>query len=150
MRYAGVTWLALLLLGCAVRGALTHSAKPQGSTMPQLPGISIPLDLRTFEVASADGRKGAFLKLSRLPDSVAYHSESKPARIVLEIKGPTGEETAEETFPGGDTLVSRFRVSRRFGVLRVVLDLQGDDPPEYSVHTMADWIMVRLDASDAG
>ncbi len=85
-----------------------------------------------------------FLNLSRLPDSVAHRSETHPARIVLDIKGPTGAETPEVAFPSGDTLVSRMRVSRQPGILRVVLDLQGDEPPEYSVHIMADWIMIRL------
>jgi len=109
-----------------------------------LTALSVPLDLRDYHVVNAAGRRGVFLKLSRIPDAVEDHGESGPPRIVIDIKGPTGTETPEEEFPGQDTLVSRVHVARHFGVLRVVLDLQGDDMPPYTVHQMADWVMIRI------
>ena len=106
--------------------------------------LSVPLDIREFEVVSADDNRGVFVKLSRLPDDVQFHDESHPARIVLDIKGPTGEESPEEVFPGKDALVSRIRVTRTPGNLQVVLELDSDVAPEYTVHPLADWIMVRF------
>ena len=138
----------LLLVSCAKRVPLAEPTGTKGAAIESIPNASIPLDVQEFQVANADGHRGVFLKLSRLPDAVEHHSESDPARIILEIKGPTGEEVPEAAFPGRDTLVARVRVSRSFGVLRVALDLQGDDPPRYSVHTMADWIMIRLAPMD--
>jgi hypothetical protein len=88
------------------------------------------------------------LKLSRLPDSIQHSSDGDPARIVLEIRGPTGGEGPEEAFPGGDSLVSRVRVAPRPGVLWVSLDLVGNDVPAYTVHNMADWVMVRVAAPE--
>ena len=143
--------LAASLVGCSKRSAPIQSASDDLGYA--LSGLAIPLDVREYEVSHAAGHRGVFLKLSRLPDSVAHYSKSDPARIIIEVMGPTGEEVPEENFPGRDTLVSQLRISRGFGVLRVVLDLQGDDPPDYSVHTMADWIMIRLaprESSDLG
>jgi hypothetical protein len=62
----------------------------------------------------------------------------------LDIRGPIGNDVPEEVYPGHDSLVSQIRVSRFSGVLRVILDLDQDTPPAYSVHMMADWIMVRF------
>ena len=105
----------------------------------------MPLDLREFDVAQADGGyRGVFLKLSRLPSSVVATSQTEPARIIVDIQGPTGTETAEEVFPAGDTLVTHVAVSRQIGWLRVVLDLQSDELPEYAVYPMADWVLVRI------
>ena len=60
------------------------------------------------------------------------------------MQGPTGTESAEEVFPGGDSLVTHVGVSRSYGWLRVVLDLDADQLPEYAVFPMADWVMVRI------
>ena len=104
-----------------------------------------PLDLREFEVVSAEGGfRGVFLKLSRLPTAVTHTSQSDPGRIVLDIQGPTGTESGEEVFPGGDSLVTHVQVIRQLGLLRIVLELQSDSPPEYTVFPMADWVMIRL------
>lgn len=108
-------------------------------------GLAAPLDLLHFEVASSGaGYRGVFLRLSRFPDSIQTTHYSNPARIVLDVYGPTGAESPEESFPGGDPLVTRVRVSRDIGLLRVVLDLSSTSPPTYTVHRMADWIMVRM------
>jgi hypothetical protein len=129
------------MIACARNVPLSDPAA-EGVRVPA--ELLVPLDVQEYEVASADGYRGVFLKLTRLPDGIEHRSESKPARIILEVKGPTGQEVPEESFPGRDTEISRLRVSRAYGVLRVVLDLPGDEPPEYSVHAMADWVMIRF------
>jgi hypothetical protein len=133
--------MSLLLLagGCASRS----------STSEQLPAsafdeLSVPLSLLEFNVVGTRDARGLILKLSRLPDSLTYRTEENPARIILEIAGPTGEESGEEALPGGDSLVTRLIVSRTFGILRVAIDLYSNRVPEYSVHQMADYVMVRL------
>lgn len=144
MARASRPWLAasialLFASGCAERAPL---AEPQVANA--LAELSAPLDVVEFEVASVGNRRGIFLKLSRLPDSLTHRTEENPAQIVLEIAGPTGEESPEEAFPGSDDVVRQLRVSRTFGVLRVAIVLQADEVPEYSVHQMADYIMIRL------
>jgi AMIN domain len=132
--------VCVVIGGCAKRAPLTEPP-----THDPFAELSAPLDLVEFRVVKADGHRGLFLKLSRLPDSVTHHTEKNPSRIVLDIAGPTGTESPDEAFPGDDSLVSRLHVSRTFGVLRVAIDLQSVEVPEYSVHPMADYIMIRLD-----
>jgi len=137
--------VAVLAAGCASKqpSADVLGAKDVGLT--DVAGYSVPLDLREFEVDSAEGGyRGVFLKLSRLPSAVTATSEKNPTRIILDIQGPTGAESPWETFPGGDTLVTHVGVSRYMGGLRVVLDLATDEMPEYAVYPMADWVVVRI------
>jgi hypothetical protein len=129
---------AALFVGCAKKAPAPESAPADFSS------LSVPLEVREFQVVHTEEYRAIFLKLSRLPDSVGHREQSDPASIILEISGPTGSEAPEEVFPGGDILVSRVRIARSFGVLHVAIDLASDDAPDYSVHTMADWIMVRL------
>jgi len=138
---------ALFAVGCSQRAPIGEDGSGSVDTNA-LAKLSAPLDLSQFEVvASGGGYRGVFLKLSRFPDAIATTDQSDPAQIILNISGPTGAETPEETFPGGDTLVSRVRVRREIGLLRVVLDLAAANPPEYSVHQMGDWVMIRLAAA---
>jgi hypothetical protein len=137
---------AVLIAGCAAR----HSRDDLGakdSVLPNsVPNYSVPLDLREFEVDSTEGgARGVFLKLSRLPSAVSSTSQSDPARIIVDIQGPTGTESPEEVFPGGDLLVTHVAVTRQAGGLRVVIDLALDDPPDFAVLPMADWVLVRID-----
>ncbi len=122
----------------------------EAGTAPDLSHLSSPLDLRQFEVVSSGGGfRGVFLRLSRYPESIEASHTTEPGRIVLDIAGPTGVESEEKSFPGRDSLVSLVRVSRQTGRLRIVLDLSVPDPPKYTVHRMADWIMVRMTSPDA-
>lgn len=134
---------AALAAGCSAKRKSTDELGAKD--LQSLPGYSAPLDLREFEVATTEGGyRGVFLKLSRLPISVSTSSQNDPARIIVDIQGPTGTESPEEVFPGGDTLVTHVAVSRQAGWLRVILDLQSDAAPEYAVYPMADWVVVRI------
>lgn len=157
MRYLAFMRNRVLLLICACAVMFVSSCAKRDPLAPQksgglleesLPGVSIPLEIREYDVLNESGYRGIFLKLSRLPDSIEHNSDNDPARIVLEIRGPTGGELPEQAFPGGDTLISRVRVASRPGVLWISLDLQGEDVPPYSVHSMADWVMVRVAAPE--
>ncbi len=134
--------------GCSQRLPLEEAGEtgaPPDSIAGDLAEYSDPLDITSFEVvASGGGYRGVFLRLSRFPEGISYSDQDSPARIVIDIQGPTGIELPEEVFPGRDSLVSKVRVTRSLGNLRVVLDLAADEPPEYSVHRMADWVMVRM------
>ena len=134
----------LLLAGCSSHKASKDLAG-EPSAIPASAGETIPLDLREFDVVAGEGGfRGVFLKLSRLPTGVTHRSESAPPRIILDIAGPTGTATAPESFPAGDDLVTQVQYARQAGVLQVVLDLAGDEVPEYQVLPMADWVLVRI------
>lgn len=144
-RLACLVAVGAILAGCSSKAPLGNALGEEESSA--LASLSIPLDLREFEVVNADGHRGVFLKLSRLPDAVEHSSQDDPPRIVLDIQGPTGGNAPEENFPGQDNVISHVRVERLPGILRVVLDFRGEDLPSYSVHPMADWIMIRLGSS---
>jgi hypothetical protein len=153
MRLSGVLLCGLLaalavLPACTSRRS-THdelgAKDAAGQAKQGLADYSAPLDLREFDVAETEGGyRGVFLKLSRLPTSVQSTSQSDPPRIIVDIQGPTGTESAEEVFPAGDTMVTHVGVTRTAGWLRVILDLQGNQMPEYGVYPMADWVVVRI------
>ena len=135
--------LASAVGGCSQRLPLEEAGA--SATSPDFDSLAAPLDLKSFEVVSSgSGHRGVFLRLTRFPEAIAHSDHSGPARIVIDIQGPTGVESPEESYPGGDSVVSTVRVSRQPGTLRVVLDLVGDDAPAYTVHRMADYIMVRI------
>lgn len=136
--------LALLALaGCSSRPAPSTDLSGEPTAMPGLPAV--PLDVREFDVVVGDGGfRGVFLKLSRLPTGITHRSENAPPRIILDIAGPTGSAAPVESFPAGDDLVTQVQLVRNIGTVQVVLDLAGDDVPEYEVLPMADWVMVRI------
>jgi hypothetical protein len=141
--------VVLALAGCASRKG-SHDLAGEPAAIPATAGESIPLDVREFDVVAGEGGfRGVFLKLSRLPGGITHSSESAPPRIVLNIAGPTGVTSAPESYPSGDDLVTQVQLSRQTGLLQVVLDLAGDDVPEYEVLPMADWVMVRIKPSGA-
>ncbi|MBX3023933.1 hypothetical protein KF840_03385 [bacterium] len=149
-RAAAVGALAVLALaGCASHKA-SRDLAGEPSALPAALGENIPLDVREFDVVSGEGGfRGVFLKLSRLPTGVTHSSEAAPPRIVLNIAGPTGSATAPESYPSGDDLITQVQLARQTGMLQVVLDIAGDDVPEYEVFPMADWVMVRVKPAGA-
>jgi len=141
---AGCLALALLV-GCASHKSATDLKGEESALPTHLPGMSIPLDVREFDVVPAEnGSRGVFLKLSRLPSGVTHRAESNPTRIILEISGPTGTESGEEIFPSNDSLVTNIGLSRKMNGLQVVLNLDTTEMPAYDVLPMADWILVRI------
>lgn len=108
------------------------------------------VSLRNLQIESVDGRRAVLLRLSRLPQRVVYASNSAPASITVQMSGPIGEgDFEEQVLPQTDPQIVQVRVSREDGQLQVTLDLKSDVPPPYSVHEMADWIMIRLGSTGA-
>lgn len=146
--FYGLLAAVALLSACSSKRSTSDelgAKEAAASATPSLSDYSAPLDLREFDVAETEGGyRGVFLKLSRLPTNVVSSSQSDPPRIIVDIQGPTGTESEEEVFPAGDTMVTHVAVSRHVGWLRVVLDLQGNESPEFGVYPMADWVVVRI------
>lgn len=131
-----VLLLPLLALGCSHR-MVAQTAAPTGD--------QAPVALRNLEITTADGHRAVLLRLSRLPTSVRQSSSNRPARITVQAWGPPGDaDLAERDLPQIDPQITDVRVSRTSGALNVVIDLKGDEPPPYTMHQMADWIMIRF------
>lgn len=133
--------LCLLAVGCAQKLA---------PPTPSPSGGEAPVTLRNLQIETVDGHHAVLLRLSRVPTMVRETSSSHPAQITLQAWGPVGEgDLSERALPQIDPQIAQVRVSRHDGGLSIVLDLHGDDPPPYSVHEMADWIMVRFTAPES-
>ena len=143
-----VALLVVALGGCSSRSTSKDLSGEQSAMPAGVPAV--PLDVREFDVVSGEGGfRGVFLKLSRLPTGVTHRSESGPPRIILDVAGPTGSAAPAESFPAGDEVVTSVQIAREIGVVQVVLDLSGDDVPDYEVLPMADWVLVRIKPSNA-
>ncbi len=128
--------LPLLVLGCSER-MRAPTASPSGE--------EAPVALRNFEVTAVDGHRAVLLRLSRLPTLVRQSSSSRPARITVQAWGPPGDaDLPERVLPQNDPGIANVRVYRKSGALTVVIELKGEEPPDYTVHEMADWIMIRF------
>jgi hypothetical protein len=135
----------MALIGCTAKPKPGVEPITTGTADELFAGLAAPLAVQSFSVSTSEGRRGVFLKLSRIPERVTSHDESEPARIVIDAEGPAeGADMPVQTFAGGDTLVSQLHVSRTGGDLRMVLELSSVEVPLYSVHQMADWVMVRF------
>jgi len=135
---------AVLALTFVAAGLPGCSAIPSSPT-PDPSGNNTPVTLRVFQVQSVNGHRAVLLRLSRIPSLVRDSSSSHPGRITVEAWGPIGDRNLpEKTLPQSDALITAVRVSRDDGQLKVTLDFPGDEPPQYDVHQMADWIMIRF------
>jgi hypothetical protein len=128
--------LLVLFVGCAQRFA---------APTPAPTGDQAPVALRNFQVTTVDGHRAVLLRLSRLPTLVRHSSSRHPAQITVQAYGPVGDsDLPERTLPPQDDQITGVQVSRHEGTLRIVIELVGDESPTYSVHEMADWIMIRF------
>lgn len=132
--------LGFLLFGCSTLSA--PSAAPVGD--------QAPVNLRDLQIATTDGHRAVLLQLSRLPTLIRYSTSSQPGRIIIQAWGPESDVDLPERFlPQTDAMVTNVIVSRQRGELRVVLELNTDEPPPHRVHEMADWIMVRFTEAES-
>lgn len=129
-------FLAALMSGCASRVS---------PPTPTPTGDQAPVSLRNFQVVTVEGHRAVLLRLSRVPFQVRHSSVNDPPQIIVQVWGPVGDgDLPERSLPQIDPEIGALRVSRHAGDLTVVLDFKGLQPPPYSVHQMADWIMIRL------
>lgn len=136
-----------LFSACADRASLEPPSAAGTGVARGLDQLSAPLSVQQVEVTDVEGYRAVFLRLSRLPGAVSHRADNDPARITVDIQGPTSGETAEERLRTDDTLIWQVRVSTQTGNLRVIIDMRTDVPPVYAVETLADWVMVRLQPS---
>ena len=133
--------LSVLIVSC--------SARPSAPTAAPV-GDEAPVNLRDLQVATSSGHRAVLLQLTRLPTLVRYSSSSEPARITVQAWGPEGDtDLPERVLPQADAIVRQVVVSRTRGELRIVIELNQQEPPPHRVHEMADWIMVRFTEAES-
>lgn len=136
-----LSWLAFL----GVATVLSGCGSVFWSPTPAAVGADEGLTLRGLQVEAADGNRAVLLHLSQVPSQVRYGESGSPPSITVEAWGPRGDfNLSERVLPQTDALISQVRVSRRDGCLRVTVEMQSAEAPPYTVHQMADWVMIRI------
>ncbi|MCK6555639.1 hypothetical protein L6Q96_13830 [Candidatus Binatia bacterium] len=135
------SWLVAIGLTAIMTGCGTVFWSPT----PAAVGVDEAITLRDVQVEAAGAHRAVLLHLSQTPSQVRYGDSRRPASITIEAWGPPGNfDLPERTLPQVDDLVSQVRVSREEGCLKVTIDMQADELPQYTVHEMADWVMIRV------
>lgn len=132
--------LALLLAsgpGCGQRAAAPAKPAPPSKKEPpkedKLDQAKTPaadtLSVKGIKLVQDEGQTGVFLKLSRVPDKVEHFALANPNRVVVDLFGPVSPKAADfERNAVNDPMVSKVRVGKHDGRLRVALDLKGAVP----------------------
>jgi type IV pilus assembly protein PilQ len=84
------------------------------------------LRVKGIKLVEDEGQTGIFVKLSRTPDKVEHFTISNPSRLVIDARGPVSSDfKAIERTASDDARVSRVRVAKQDGGLRITVDLKG-------------------------
>jgi hypothetical protein len=136
-----VVALPLVTNGCASRRPSIRDEVPP-PWVAQYTGQ--PIAVQAIDVSESDGYEAVFIKLSRIPDQINDTFLADPAEIQIDAVGPVGEDQLEQRVTTASSLAPAVRFSRTGGMMRIVVELATGTVPYYSVHQMADWLMVRL------
>lgn len=108
--------------------------------------VGNPLLLRQLQVLPpVGGQRIVLLRLSRPVEQIRHSALTRPVRLVLEFAAPNaGDDLAERKMPQDGAELKAVLIARKDGVLKVTLELTGEQPPYYVVREMADWILVQI------
>ncbi|MGH7819186.1 MAG: AMIN domain-containing protein, partial [Candidatus Binatia bacterium] len=102
------------------------------------------LRLKGITLVEDEGQTGIFIKVSRAPDKIEHFTLAKPNRLVIDLHGPIAAEAVPmERNAVGDEFVSRVRVGRQNGRLRITVDLKGTTP-KYEVNDLKTMVVAFL------
>jgi type IV pilus secretin PilQ/predicted competence protein len=153
--------LVFFVTGCAERHATpptpeastASAATATESTVTAEPATPAPApaeeaqasDLRVkgIKLVEDEGQTGIFIKLSRAPDKIDQFTLAKPPRLVIDAHGPVAADMeAIERAAEGDARVSRVRVARQDGRLRITVDLK--ERMKYTVNDLKTMVVAFL------
>lgn len=125
------------------RAEATEATPPAPAPVPAAEAQEESLRLKGIKLVEDQGQTGIFIKLSRVPDKVDNFTLTKPDRLVIDLHGPVPADTKPiERSAAGDPRVSRVRVARQDGRLRVTVDVKGRTP--YTVNDLKTMIVAFL------
>ena len=102
------------------------------------------LHVKGIKLVDDEGQTGIFVKLSRTPDKVESSTLQNPSRLVIDAHGPVSKDLkAIERTAVDDPRVSRVRVGKQDGRLRITVDLKGATP-KYAVNDLKTMVVAFL------
>src|SRR5439155_3500159 len=140
--------LVFLAVGCAQKAkpptpepavAAEEKAPPtaaEAAPAPAEEAQEASLRVKGIKLVDDEGQTGIFIKLSRTPDKVENSTLRNPSRLVIDARGPVAQDFKPiERTAVDDPRISRVRVARQDGGLRVTVDLKGATP-KYTVNDL--------------
>src|SRR5262245_29332126 len=91
--------------------------------------------LRLHEVRLIEtvGQRSVLFRFSRPPEGVDYFPLRGPSRLVIDVKGPIESLAKIQNYKASDSIVTAVRVGSYQGRMRLVIDLKGNEAPQYSI-----------------
>ena len=136
IRGAAVICLALAVGACTqwaqtlapATPAATHSPSPSLSQMDR-----DPLKLQEVRIIETAGQRSILFRFSQPPEGVDYFPLREPSRLVIDVKGPIESLPQVETYNTVDSLISAVRIGSYQGRMRLVVDMESEEVPQFSV-----------------
>ena len=148
---------AVLAVGCARQPRVPEqpvAPEPQGAaSAPLTETVESPpagaageaLGIREIRVVDDNGQQGVFVKLTRPPADSAYYTLDGPARLVIDLTGPTSGGSDVGRFAVEDNpLIRTMRIGEADGKLRLAIEMRGDRVPSYTVDSLDDSLVAFI------
>ena len=136
IRGAAIMCLALAVCACTQRSQTLAPATPAVSYSP-LSSLSQmsrdPLKLQEVRIIETAGQRSILFRFSQPPEEVDYFPLREPSRLVIDVKGSVESPPQAETYNTVDSLVSAVRIGSYQGHMRLVVELESDEVPQFSV-----------------
>ncbi len=100
--------------------------------------------IRELKIIDDNGQQGVFAKLSRPPEEVTHVLLSNPNRLMIEMRGPMGQNLVAERYAVQNAMVEQVHVASDADKIRLTLVLKGDTAPSYTVNDLNDSVVAFL------
>ena len=104
---------------------------------------SAPLHLQEIRLTTEGEARTVLFQFSHPPDAIRSFSLSSPSRIVIDVHGSV-QNVPSRTYQADDALLTHVRTGSHPQHLRLVLDLNGQTVPVYSVERRATEVLAKL------
>lgn len=138
--------LILLLLICSSFGAACARYSGGRNALPTQGALHV----RQMQIyRTPEGHEALLLRLSRPGGGIRHALSKDGSEIRVEVLGAgEGEALPEREVEQVDSRIRAVRIARKYGVLRVTVELRARPPAGYEVQEMADWVLIRLPAAN--
>ena len=104
---------------------------------------STTLHLQEIHLTTEGEARTVLFQFSHPPDSIRSFSLSSPSRIVIDVQGSV-QNVPSRTYQADDALLTHVRTGSHPQHLRLVLDLNGQTVPVYSVGHQATKVLAKI------
>lgn len=132
--------LALGLGACAAQvPSPTPAPDPQAADVPAITASARqvepadPLLIQEVRLTETAGQRRVQFQFSQPPHGIDYFPLRDPSRLVIDVQGPIASLPQVETYNTLDQLVSAVRISTYQGRIRLVIDMESEEVPPFSV-----------------